>query len=167
MDTLLNPDIGLLIWTIISFLILVGLLKRFAWGPLLSAVEAREAAMREERERAERARREAEEIQRRLEERLAGAQAEAKEVLAQAGRDGEALRARLRQDAESESKAMLDRTRTQLEEDKRRLVAELRREVADLSVQAAERLMSKSVDKGVQKSVLDQFFGELDKAGKH
>ena len=161
MDALLNPDKGLILWTIMSFLILVGLLKAFAWGPLLHAIEEREAKMREERGRAEKARSEAERIQGELEARLARAADEARAVLAQAGKDAEALRATLKTSAEAEAKALLDKARAQLDEDKRRIVGELRQEVASLSVLAAERLVKKSVDQGVQKAVLDQFFGEL------
>lgn len=162
MDTLLNPDKGLIIWTIITFLSLVFLLKKFAWGPLLAAVEERESAMRRERELAEKARREAEDIQRRLDGRLAAIEAEAKERLAQAGREGEAARERIRAQAEEDARKLVEKTRGQLEEDKRRLVGELRREVAELSAQAAERLMKKTVDSGVRKTVLDQFFADMD-----
>lgn len=161
MDALLNPDKGLIIWTIMSFLILVGLLKAFAWGPLLHSIEEREAKMREERGRAEKARSEAERIQKELEARLGQAADEARAVLAQAGKDGETLRATLKVQAEAEAKALLEKARAQLDEDRRRIVGELRQEVASLSVLAAERLVKKSVDQGVQKAVLDQFFGEL------
>lgn len=165
MDTLLNPDSGLIIWTIVSFLVLVGLMKAFAWGPLLGAIEAREAHMREQTESAEKARKEAERIQKEVEERLANAESEVKGLLAQAGRDAEVLRGKLRKDAEDEAKGMVDKTRKQLEEDKKRLVGEMRKEVASLSVLAAERLVRKSVDSGVKKDVLDRFFVEMDKKG--
>ncbi|MEE8424532.1 MAG: F0F1 ATP synthase subunit B, partial [Elusimicrobiota bacterium] len=84
MDTLLNPDIGLVIWTIASFLILVTLLRVLAWKPLLGAIEARESRMREEREKAELARREAERIQQDLESRLSGIEEDAKKAIAEA-----------------------------------------------------------------------------------
>jgi F-type H+-transporting ATPase subunit b len=165
MDALLNPDKGLIIWTVMSFLILVGLMKAFAWGPLLGAIEEREAKMREEREKAEAARKDAERIARELEARLASAADEAKGIVAKAGVEGEALRSRLKADAEAEARAMLDKTRAQLDEDKRRIVSDLRKEVAELSLAAAERLVKKSVDQGTQKAVLDQFFTDLA-AGK-
>ncbi|MBI3297559.1 MAG: F0F1 ATP synthase subunit B [Elusimicrobia bacterium] len=161
MDALLNPDKGLIIWTIMSFLILVGLLRALAWGPLLGAVEAREEKMREERERAEKARSEAERIQGELEARLAKAADEAKAVFAKVTADAEVLRARLKGEAEAESKSMLDKTRAQLDEDKRRIVSDLRKEVSELSLLAAERLVKKSVDEATQKAVLGQFFTEL------
>jgi F-type H+-transporting ATPase subunit b len=166
LDKMLDPHAGLMIWTVISFLVLVGLMKALAWGPLLGVVEAREQALRDEREKAEKARQEAENIHKDLEARLANAQAAVKEIIQQANKDGDKVRAKLREDAEAESKAMLEKTRKQLEEDKNRLVGELRDEVASLSVMAAERLIKKSVDGGVKKSVLDGFFGDLEKAEK-
>lgn len=163
MGTLLNPDTGLMIWTIVSFLILVSLLRVFAWGPLLASIDARENALREERERAERAREASEKIQKDLEARLAGASEEAKGIVSQASKDAEALRSRLKADAEHEAKGMIEKTRAQLEDEKNRLVGELRQEVASLSLSAAERLMKKSVDASVQKTVLNDFFAELEK----
>ena len=71
MDTLLNPDTGLVIWTVVTFLCLVFLLKKFAWGPLVGAIEEREAKLRADREGAEAARRQAEGIRAELEQRIA------------------------------------------------------------------------------------------------
>jgi len=165
LDKLLDPHAGLMIWTVISFLVLVLLMKKFAWNAILGAVEARESRLREEREAAEKARREAERIQGEVESRLANASEEAKSLLAQAGKDGEAMRGKLKADAEGEAKVLVEKTRAQLEEERRRLVGELRSEVASLSLMAAERIMRKSVDKSVSKDALDQFFGELEKKG--
>lgn len=163
MDKLLSPDTGLMIWTIISFLILVILLRAFAWGPLLASIDAREKGLRDERERAERAREESEKIQQDLEKRLAGATDEARSLVAQASKDAEALRRKLKGEAEEEAKGMIEKTRSQLEDEKNKLVGELRREVASLSVSAAEQLMKKSVDEKVRKDVLEDFFAELEK----
>jgi F-type H+-transporting ATPase subunit b len=163
MDTLLSPDKGLMIWTIASFAIFVTLLRLVAWKPLLASIDARENALRDERERAEKAREESEKIQKDLEARLSGATEEAKGIVSQASKDAEALRAKLKAEAESEAKGMVEKTRAQLEDEKNRLVGELRQEVASLSVTAAEQLMKKSVDDKVKKNVLDDFFAELDK----
>lgn len=167
MDKLLNPDPGLMIWTIITFLCLVGILKTFAWGPLLKAVDARDARIKADREAAEKARAEAERIQKDFESQMAGVQAKSKELLAAAAKDGEALRLRLKTEAEADAQAIKDKTAADLAAEKNRLVVELRKEVAGLSVLAAEKLMRKSVDDGVQKTVLDGFFKDLEssKAG--
>ena len=161
METLLNPDKGLILWTIVSFLVLVAILKKFAWGPLLHSIEQREHRMKGDLEGAQKARAEAERIQKDLAAQLAGVEARTKELLAAAGKDAEALRSRIKSDAEAEAQALTERTKAQLEEEKRRLVTELRREVAGLSLQAAELLVKKSIDDGVRKSVMDQFLKDI------
>ena len=169
MDKLLNPDTGLMIWVIVTFLCLVGILKLFAWGPLLGAIEAREGRIKADREGAERARAEAERIQKDFEAQMAGVQAKAKELLAAAMKDGEALRAKLKAEAEADAQGIKDKTMADLAAEKNRLVGELRKDVADLSVAAAAKLMRKSVDEGVRKTVLDGFFKDLEssKAGQN
>lgn len=169
MDRLLNPDTGLMIWVIVTFLCLVAVLKLFAWGPLLGAIEAREGRIRADREGAEKARSEAERIQKELEAQIAGVQAKAKEMLAAATKDGEALRAKLKAEAEADAQGIKDKTMADLANEKNRLVGELRQATADLAVKAAEKLMRKTVDSGVQKTVLDGFFKDLEssKAGNN
>jgi F-type H+-transporting ATPase subunit b len=162
MDKLLNPDPGLLIWTVVTFLTLVFLLKKLAWGPLLTTIEERESRMRSDLEKTQAARAEAERIKSEFEAELAGIQAKSRELLAQAGKEGEALRARLKAAAESDAYKIREKTMVELADEKERLIYDLRREVANLSVLAAERLMRKSVDEQVHKSVLDAFFKDLD-----
>lgn len=162
MDQLLNPDTGLVIWTIVTFLVLVALLKMFAWGPLLHAIEEREHRLKADREGAEKARAEAERIQRELQEQMSGLQAKSRDMLAQAQKEAEALRASLKASAEADSAKIREKTMADLAEEKERLVRDLRKEVASLSVLAAERLMRKSVDEGVQKTVLEGFYKDLE-----
>lgn len=164
MGDLLAPDLGLTVWTIVTFLCLVAILKFAAWGPLLHAVEERENRIKADREGAEKARSEAERIQRELEAQLSGAAAKSKELVAQATKDAEALRAKLKAEAEADAAAVKAKASADLAAEKDKLVGELRKEVASLSVMAAEKLMHKTVDAGVQKSVLDGFFKDLDKS---
>ena len=162
MGKLVEPDFGLIVWTIVTFLGLVFILAKAAWGPLISAIEEREAKMKGDLEGAKAARDEAEKIRQQLASEIAGLQAKSRELLAQAGKDGEALRAKLQAAAEADARKIKDKTMAELADEKERLVRDLRKEVANLSVTAAERLMRKSVDEGVQKSVLDSFFKELE-----
>src|SRR5437879_86775 len=103
MDRLLNPDTGLVIWTIVTFLALVFILKQFAWGPLLGAIEEREARLKQDKEAAENARVQAEKIKGELEAQMAGIQAKSRELLTQAAKEGDALRARLKAAAEADA----------------------------------------------------------------
>jgi F-type H+-transporting ATPase subunit b len=135
----------------------------------LKAIDDREARIKGDRDAAERARSEAERIQRELEAQMAGVLTKSKEMLAAATKDGEALRAKLKAEAEADASAIKDKTMADLATEKNRLVGELRKETATLAVQAAEKLMRKTVDAGVQKTVLDGFFKDLEasKAGKN
>jgi F-type H+-transporting ATPase subunit b len=165
MGAMMNPDTGLVIWTIVTFVSLVFILKAVAWAPLIKAIEDRELRLKSERDGAEKARAEAERIQKDLEAKMNDFQAKSREMMAQATKEGEALRASLKASAESDSQKIKDKTMQELADEKERLVRDLRKEVAGLSVLAAEKLLHKSVDAGVEKSVLESFFKDLD-AGK-
>jgi F-type H+-transporting ATPase subunit b len=95
MEKLLNPDTGLMIWTIVTFLALVFILKKAAWGPLLHAIEEREARIRADLEGAEKARAASEKIKTQLDDEMAGLQGKCREILASAQKDAEALRAQV------------------------------------------------------------------------
>ena len=163
MDKLLTPDSGLVIWTIVTFLTLVFILRRFAWGPLLAVIEEREGRIRADREAAQSARQAAEKMRAEVEARLEGLSAAGKQMLDKARAQAETLGARLKDVAEEEARAIKSRAGAELAAEKDRLVAELRKEVASLSILAAEKLLRRSVDESVQKSVLDSFFHDLDK----
>jgi F-type H+-transporting ATPase subunit b len=166
MDKLLTPDIGLMFWTIVTFLMLVAVLKRYAWGPLLAAIGEREARLKADAAAAQLAREEAQRIQAQLAEQLAQASARREEVLARAAKEGEAVLGQFREEAEKQARALRDKTAAELAREKDRLVKELRGEVADLSVRAAEKLLRKSVDPAVEKLVLDDFLKNLEPGGK-
>ncbi len=167
MDKILNPDTGLMFWTIITFLCLVFLLGKFAWGPLLSAIEEREKRMKDDLEGAKKAREDADNIRKDVEAKLAGVAVKTKEILDQATRDAETLRARLKGEAEADAGKIRDKTMAELGEEKQKLVRELRKEVAGLSMLAAERLVRKSIDDNVQKSVMESFFADIEKEARH
>jgi F-type H+-transporting ATPase subunit b len=157
---------GLVIWTIVSFLVLVGLLRAFAWGPLLKAIEERERRMKEDLEGAKAARDSAERIKGDLDARLASLDAKSRELLAKAAKEGEALAHELKAKAEADAARIKEKTLAELEDEKKRLVVELRGEVAKLSVLAAEKLVRKSIDEQVQRGVLDSFLKDLERQGK-
>lgn len=162
MDKLLQPDTGLMIWTVVTFIALVFILKKVAWGPLLHAIEERERRMKADLDGAEKARADSEKIKRELDAEMAGLHGKSREILAQAQRDADVLRAQLKAAAEADALAIKQKTQAELGDEKERLVRELRQDVAELAVKAAEKLMRKTVDEGVQKTVLEGFFKELE-----
>ena len=163
MEKLLSPDIGLSVWTTLTFLLLVVLLGKLAWKPVLQALEERESAIRAEREAAEAARRSAEELKAHLDRELAQIQERTQLLLSQAERQGAAQREEILRAAQADANQLMGKIRSQLEEEKKRLVRELRQEVSQLSLMAAEKILKRSVDRAMQESLLREFFGDLDK----
>lgn len=166
MDKLLSPDIGLSIWTMITFLLLVFILSKTAWKPLITALEEREAGLKAEREAAEAARRSAESLKEDLDRQLARIQARTQEALAAALRDGQKTKDQILKAAQEEAKVLLEKSRRQLEDEKERLIRELRGEVAGLTVLAAEKLLKATIDASDQKRLLEDFYKELEKSPK-
>ena len=166
MDKLLTPDIGLTVWTVVTFLCVVFILGRFAWKPILSALEAREARIREDVRSAEESRRAAEASRREFESRLAGAKAETRALLDQAEKDARVRGEELLKVARDEASRLALKTREELAEEQRRLIGELRGEVVSLAVGAAEKILGKAVDKSVQDKALRDASTELDEWAK-
>jgi len=164
MEKLLSPDIGLSVWTIITFLLLVLVLSKTAWKPLITALEEREGRIQAEREAAESARKAAQALKEDLDRELSRIAQRAQEALAQAMQQGHKTRDDILRAAQEEAKALLDKTRRQMEDDKDRLVKELRAQVAELSVLAAEKILRSSIDAAAQKRLLEEFFKEIEKA---
>ncbi|MBI4056553.1 MAG: F0F1 ATP synthase subunit B [Elusimicrobia bacterium] len=163
MEKLLSPDIGLSIWTAVAFLLLVVILGKVAWKPIIQALEEREHALKAEREATEAARRSAEELKAVLDRELAKVQQRTQEMLAEAQKEGAAQRESVIRAAQEEAARLTEKTRAQLEGEKNRLVQDLRKEVAGLSTLAAEKILRKSIDASVQKTALDEFFRDLEK----
>ncbi len=163
MEALLRPDIGLMFWTIFIFVLLVALLGRFAWKPLLHSLEERERRLRAEREAAEQARSAAEKLKSELEGRLSIIKEEAQSAMEAAFSDGAKSRDAIIEEAKQQAVGMIERAKREMEAEKQRLMGDMRREVSDLSVRAAEKILHRAIDPAVQRDALNDFLKELDK----
>ena len=115
MNPLVQPDPGLFIWTILTFLVLVALLARFAWRPLLQALERRQETIARSLEEAQRARHELERIQRESAQMMASARAEAESIVARSRSDAEALREELKQKARADAAGIVKNAENQIQ----------------------------------------------------
>jgi F-type H+-transporting ATPase subunit b len=167
MEHLLQPDPGLLVWTIVIFLALVVVLKKFTWRPLLQALKQREDNIRRAIENAQSARQTAEQLKAEVERELAEGQSKAQAMLAQTRSEAQRLREKLLQQAQDEAKRLSEQTRRELGEEKAKLIRELRGEVAGLSILAAEKLVHHAMNPKVQDELLDEFFKDLEKQKMH
>ncbi len=166
METLLKPDFGLVFWTGLTFIILVALLGRFVWKPVLHALEEREKRLAAEREAAEEARLVAEKIRSELDERLKHIRDETQAAIEAANISGAQVKNAMIDEAKGNVKTLVENARKEMENEKQRLIMELRQEVADLSVMAAEKILNKKIDAASQKDVLEDFFREIKRTDK-
>lgn len=166
MENLLNPDTGLIIWTIVSFAVLVLLLSKVAWKPLIKALKDREDGIRKAIDDASNAKTSAEQTKAQYERELAQAQDKAANFIAQAQAEAQKLRDQMMKDAEAEARRLTEQTKRQLEEEKLKLSRELKQEVASLSIRVAEKLLRHSVDAKEQEGLVSGFMKDLEKETK-
>lgn len=145
MEDLLKPDYGVLVLTVCNFLLLVYLLKKFAWRPIIGALEKRENQIAQDKQTAADARKSAEELKKELDERLAQIAAQAAQKLEQAVQTGEAQKEQLLAQAKEQAQRLLEQAKTQIEVEKNKALADVRGEIADLSVLAASRIIQRQV----------------------
>lgn len=160
---LLDINPGLIFWTIITFLILLFILKRTAWKPILQALAEREENIRASLEKAEQARREAELILQENSRRLAEAEEQVKKIINEGREYSNKLRAEILEKANQEAKRMIDLAQQEIERKKEEALDELRDVVSELSIQAAEKILEKSIDKEENKKIVEKLIQNISK----
>lgn len=145
MENLLTPDYGVLALTILNFGILVWLLKKFAWGPIIGALEKREAQVRSDKKTAQEARQTAEQLKQELEEKLSTIADEAAARIAAAVKTGEAQKEQLLAQAKEQVARTLAQAQEQIQAEKEKALSDVRREIAELSVLAASRVVGQQL----------------------
>ena len=137
-SSLLSPQIGTVFWTLVTFLIMVVLLGRYAWKPLLGAVDAREKSIRDSIEQARRDREQAESLVGEQRELLAEARRERAGAIEQGKRDAEQVRAEILEKARKEHAQALAQGKIQIQAEWRRAREELQGSTVDLAIRAGE-----------------------------
>lgn len=154
-----NP--GLSVWTTVVFLMLLGILWKFAWGPILGAVEAREdriqSALDESRERQEEARKLLAEHKAQLND----ARRQANEILADARASGERLRKDLEEKARVEARGIVESARKEIERERDQALADIRKESVDLALAAAARLLGERMDSEKDREMVVGFLDDM------
>jgi F-type H+-transporting ATPase subunit b len=153
---------GLMIWTILCFLVALYVLKRWAFGPIQKTIDERRERIRQSLDEADNARKEA---QRMLEEHralLANARSDAEEILAEARRVSEAQRERAKEEVEADRQRRLEETRRQIEAETRRALEQIRAEVADLTVLATAKVTRGALDPAAHKQLIESAISDLD-----
>ena len=146
-NPLVQPDPGLFIWTILTFLVLLALLAKFAWRPLLAALETRQEAIKKSLDDAEKAKQELARLQQESAKIIEQARVDADSILAKTRSDAERLREDLKAKAKEEADAMVRNAGQQIQLQTRQALQDIRQEVADVAVMIASKLIERNLAK--------------------
>ena len=161
-NPLVQPDPGLFIWTILTFLVLVALLARFAWRPLLQALEKRQASIAQSLDDAQRARQELERLQRESAQMMAAARAEAESIVGRSRSDAEALREELKVKARAEAASIVKNAERQIQLETARAVQQIRHEAVDLSVAIASKILRRQVSREDNEALIQDALKQVE-----
>ncbi len=153
----LGINLPSLLWHTFNFLLLVVLLTKFLYRPVVRMLDERSARIKESMERAESIK---EELARTGEEtraQLLAARKEGQAIVDQASQMAERIKAQAREDAQAEADKIVAKARAQLDQERRQVVAELRHEMADIVVAAAGRVIGQSLDTSAQHRLVEEF----------
>jgi F-type H+-transporting ATPase subunit b len=159
---LVSPNIGLMIWTLLAFLMAMLVLRKYAWPAITEALDKRQRAIEESIDVAERTRSEAQELLQEYRERLREARAQADEIVGRARKAGEVHERETLEKARLQREELMQQTRRDIDAETRRAIQEIRNEVADLTVMATEKVTRKTLDADDQKRLVEEALRELD-----
>ena len=162
-NPLVQLDPGLFIWTIATFLVLLTLLAKFAWGPLLKALEERQSLIRTSLEDAQQARQELERLNQEQQKIIASARAEADSIVSQSRSDAERLRQELRESARAEAANIVKNAERQIELQTHQALRQIRQEAVELSVAIASKLLARNLSKEDNDRLIQQTLTQFDR----
>lgn len=157
----INPGLG--IWTSVVFVLLVIVLGKYAWKPLLQSLRDREEKIRDSLEQAERARADAAELIKQNERNMARAEEEYQRIVQDARAMGEKVKEEIVNKARTQAHQELQNAKEEIRRDVDAAKQQLRTEVADLAIKAAEKILDENLDAGKQKKIIDNVLKELPK----
>jgi F-type H+-transporting ATPase subunit b len=160
---LLDVNPGVAIWTILTFIVLLVVLRMVAWKPILAALDQREAAIKESLEKADRAKEEAQQLLNENQANMAKAGEEAKAIIEQSRQFAEKLKDQMLQDSKQQAQKIIADATAEIDRKKEATFNELRSQVAEIAISAAEKILRESLDKDKQKKVVDKYISEITK----
>lgn len=161
-NPLVQVDPGLYIWTILTFLVLVGLLTKFAWRPLLQALESRQEAIRKSLDDALQAGKELERLQQESAAIIAGGRSEADSIIARSRVDADRLREEMKQKAKVEADGIVQNAQRQIQLETGRALQQIRQEAVDLSVMIASKLILRNLSKEDNEKLIDEALKQVE-----
>ena len=161
-NPLVQVDPGLFIWTILTFLVLLGLLAKFAWGPLLKALEERQEMIRKSLHDADQATQDLKRLHQESAQIIAAARADAQSIVAKSRVAADTVREDLKQKAKEEADALVRGAQRQIQLETARAVQQIRHEVVDLSLAVASKLIKKNLTQEDNDALIQDSLTQID-----
>jgi len=161
-NALIKVTLGLMIWTIVAFLITLWVLKRYAFGPIQKTIDERRERIQRSIQEAEDARAEARRLLEEHRSLIGQARGQAEQILTEARKVAEAQRARVREETEADRQRRLEETRRQIEAETGRALEQIRNEVAELTLVAATKVTGKVLDDPDHRRLINDAIKERD-----
>jgi F-type H+-transporting ATPase subunit b len=160
--SLIDISFGLMFWTLLTFVIVLFILKKYAIGPLQDAIEARRNTITHDLDAAERAREEAQQALQEYRAALAESRREATKIVDDARRTAEEQRRQALADIEAEKTRQLERARSEIAAEVRQSLQTIKTQLADLTVAATEKVLRTRLDEAEQKRLIDAALADVD-----
>jgi F-type H+-transporting ATPase subunit b len=161
-NPLVQVDPGLFIWTILTFLVLLAALAKFAWRPLLTALENRQSTIRRALDDAQAAKQELERLHQESDRMMRQARVDAEAIIAASRADAERLRDELRQKARADAEALIKNAERQVQLETDKALQQIRREAVDLSVAVASKLLQRNLTREDNDRLIDEAIRQVD-----
>jgi len=159
---LVEPGLGLMVWTLLVFLAAMALLWKLAFPKISEALDKRQKAIEESIDVAEKTKVEASQLLEEYRERLKEARTQAEEIVARARRAGEEHQRESQEKAKVQRDELMEQTRRDIDAETRRAIQEIRREVADLTIAATEKVTRKTLSGEDQRRLVEEALADLD-----
>ncbi len=156
-----KAETGLIIWTIISFFLLLALLWKVAFPQILKAMKKREETIRQQLEETQKTKKEAESLLEEYKRQLAEARSEAQKIINDGKSLGENMRKEIVQKAQQESNQIVKRAQEEIELQKQKAILELQEKIADLSIMAASKIINKSLDTEDHRRLVEDYISKV------
>jgi F-type H+-transporting ATPase subunit b len=161
-NALIQVTPGLMIWTIVAFLITLFVLKRYAFGPIQKMIDERREQIRRSIEEADHARDEARNLLEEHRKLMHEARGDAEQIIAEARKTRDSMETRMREETEAERQRRLEETRREIAAETSRALEQIRSEVADLTLEATAIVVGRTLDDERDRELIREAIGSLD-----
>jgi F-type H+-transporting ATPase subunit b len=159
--TFMKPDTGLMVWTLVIFVLLMIVLSKYAFGPITAAVEAREKALEDAIEGAKRDRDAAAKLLQEHQAAIDAARGEAQKIIADGRAVGEKMRTDMIEQTRKEQQDMLERARREIENEKDKAIIQLRREAVDLALAGAGKVIEQNLESQKNRQLVESYLASI------